>query len=131
MGIGKLQEYDLPIEFVIRELCGAQFKRETPTAAGELEYRCPIKEGKTAYVIVGKNGIWKCFKNCIDCSPNSGGNILDFYMLYYNVKDRSEAYRGIRKAMGEVPDTVKKIEQEAFIHVKLQHGRSGKKRQSL
>lgn len=86
-------------EYVIKDLCNAECKRDVPNSKGELIVRCP-HTGKWIEVNVSKNGLWKCFRACQACPGNCGGGILDFYNLFFGLSSRSEAYFAIENSLG-------------------------------
>ena len=94
-------EKELPFsaEYVVRDLCGAQCKREMPNSKGELTVRCPLTN-KWIEINVAKGGVWKCFRGCPDCPGNCGGGVLDFYNLFFGLKDRGEAFKAIEQSLG-------------------------------
>ena len=93
------ETFDFPVEYVIRDLCKAELKRDVPTGAGELSFRCPVRGDKFVDINVANGGIWHCFRNCANCPAESGGGILDFYRLFYDVKDRGQALAEIMKSL--------------------------------
>lgn len=90
---------EFPPEYIIRDLCHANLKREQSSSKGELECQCPIRTDKWIEINVSKGGVWKCFRECTGCPGNHGGGILDFYMLFFDCESRKEAYKQIKETL--------------------------------
>lgn len=118
MGLLNLGKLEIPPEYVVRDVCHAQCKRDCPNSKGELEVRCPLQSDKWIEINVAKGGVWKCFRECSNCPGNRGGGVLDFYMLFFDCNDRREAYKRISESMGTQEEVYERRKSETMKPVK-------------
>ena len=84
MGLFVFGDVKISPEYVIRDLCHAECKRDHPSAKGELEVRCPINPDKWIEINVAKGGVWKCFRESANCPGNHGGGLIAFTKIFLN-----------------------------------------------
>lgn len=86
-----MHDFPFTMEYVLRDVCNAELKRDRANGKGEVVVCCPLRSGKTFEVNLYKE-YWKCFKGCTDCPVNGKGGLLDLYRLYFHCEDKKEAY---------------------------------------
>lgn len=112
-------DFEFPPEYVIKDLCRAECKRERPTSKGELTVRCPIYKDKWIEINVANGGVWCCFRQCPDCPGNAKGGILDFYQLFFQCGSRKNAREQILESMEKNAVSVKRRQEEVVKPKKL------------
>lgn len=106
-----MSDFNVPytMEYVMYDLCAAQVKK-AQTPKGEVEILCPLVKGKSFEVNVRREQ-WNCFKKCSGCP--GGGGILDLYVLFSGVSDRSQAHREIMQSLnGNAANIQKAMERK-------------------
>lgn len=106
-----MHDFPFTMEYVLRDVCNAELKRDRANGKGEVVVCCPLRSGKTFEVNLYKE-YWKCFKGCTDCPVNGKGGLLDLYRLYFHCEDKKEAYRRIMDTMSSNEELVERRKKE-------------------
>lgn len=93
-----MREFPFTMEYVLRDLCQPEFKRERANGKGELVICCPLQPEKNFEVNV-REGIWRCFKGCPSCPAQGKGGVLDLYRLFFKCESRKDAYSQIMETL--------------------------------
>lgn len=93
-----MREFPFTMDYVLRDLCQPNFKRERANGKGELVVCCPLQPEKDFEVNV-REGIWRCFKGCPSCPVQGKGGVLDLYQLFFKCEGRRDAYNRIMETL--------------------------------
>lgn len=80
-----MHDFPFTMEYVLRDVCNAELKRDRANGKGEVVVCCPLRSGKTFEVNLYKE-YWKCFKGCTDCPVNGKGGLLDLSWMSSSLK---------------------------------------------